>query len=156
MAVPEIISDVLVRYREKIEAARAEGRAEGYAEGYADGVKAVEMALSLEPESPALDAPRRHARMASEVKSAVPKGRIASANKQYAPPLSRGRTRALVEEAFNKSRDKPLSPTAVQHLVMTEKKINLASTSVRRAIDFLELSEKIRNIPDTKTWVWKE
>lgn len=97
-------------------------RKAAYEEGYAAAMRDMQKALGLSP--------------AREKKSAdsAAKGRVSEDAKLTTP---RGLTRQLVEEAFKQTAGKPVAPIEIQKLVLDQTGTNLASTSVRRAIEHL-------------------
>ncbi|NUJ80229.1 hypothetical protein HUN39_09330 [Methylocystis sp. FS] len=104
--------------KSQIEAARKAA----YEEGYAAAIRDMQQALGL---------PTKREKKSVEVAA---KGRVSEDTKLTTP---RGLTRQLVEEAFLKTSGKPVAPIEIQKLVFDQTGTNLASTSVRRAIEHL-------------------
>jgi hypothetical protein len=126
--------DALEKIKERMEAIRKES----YDKGYADAIRAMEKLFGASTPS----------------SQKAPKGRLIDPDKAPTITVPRGMTRKLVTEAFAKSGGKALSPVEIQHSILKETGTSLASTSVRRAIEYYDGGGRVKRVPGTTTWRW--
>jgi hypothetical protein len=134
------ISDPKIQFREYIEAVRRAAYAEGYA--------AAKMEFMLSEGAPVAPAGRDQ-----NPRSSTHSAPFGESSSDYVPKtIPRGKTRKLVEQYLRAIAPRDVTATEIVEMTKRREGIELASTSVRRALDFLKNEGLADEISDTKTW----
>jgi hypothetical protein len=136
----EMTTDTLKRLEEEIAAKERSAYERGLTDGYAKGYDAAREEMRQYLSKPG--ARPRPAEIKQE--------RVKSGPKPLGIP--RGATMVLVEQALETIAPNATSPFQIIQMVQEKKKVKLAETSVRRALDGLVAKGTVEQVGTTKTW----
>jgi hypothetical protein len=142
------MADAIKAVQEAIETARRDGYAEGFSAAMRKVMDLASTALSDKPQA-SPDKTKVSVRPSSLAKGPT------EAEKPFVPRIPRVIAIRLVEDAYRSISPRAAGPAEIQRIVKDSTGAVLPETSARRAVEFLEKQNKLRPIPETKTWVYE-